>query len=290
MHHRGKDLPVARADSERVFAATFRLDHETTSRSVHGERRAAGAGPASGSAAGSVGARSRAEKQQTQFDPAPPPFEGRSADRETTRHTFRPEMSQTNFDPSTPAGTEIRIGLVVEDQRTGDLRKVIYADSRTVLLRDERGSTTLLPRDSFESDCGTRYRTRHDVDPPIEAGQYDALRRRLAEYEGQPGRKAKHKLDALTEALDLLGGVDEESVPTDTGDSNGEKRDGEDGGSDEVEVRFEDIDGIGPATAGRLRMQGFVTARDVRTASDEDVLAVSGVGPESLERIRAFVE
>lgn len=199
-------------------------------------------------------------------------------------------MSQTNFDTANPAGTEVQIGLVVEDQRTGDLRKVIYADARTVLVRDETGSTTLLPRDSFESDCGTRYRVRHDVDPPIEAGQYDALRRRLAEYERQPGRKAKHKVDALTEALDLLGGVADVSIPVDAEEASGE---GTDDGSEEVddpEVPFEEIAGIGPETARRLRMQGFVTARDVRTAGDEDVLAVSGVGPESLARIREFVE
>ena len=200
-------------------------------------------------------------------------------------------MAQTKFDIANSAGTEVQIGLVVEDQRTGDLRKVIYVDGRTVLLRDERGSTTLLPRDSFESDCGTRYRVRHDADPPIEAGQYDTLRRRLAEYEGQPGRKAKHKADALTEALDLLGGVADTPTPTDAGDPDGEGADeGESDDEDDAEVQFEEIVGIGPETAGRLRMQGFVTARDVRTAGDEEILAVSGVGPESLARIRAFVE
>lgn len=194
-------------------------------------------------------------------------------------------MAQTNFDLPDPTGTEIQIGLVVEDQRTGDLRKVIYVDDRTTLLRDERGSTMLLPRDSFESDCGTRYRVRHDVDPPIETGQYDSLRHRLAEYEGQPGRKAKHKADALTEALDLLGGAADDSTAPD-----GENVTDGDDGSEEAEVQFEEIAGIGPETARRLRMQGFVTASDVRKASDEDVLAVSGVGPESLTRIRAFIE
>lgn len=198
-------------------------------------------------------------------------------------------MAQTKFDIANSAGPEVQIGLVVEDQRTGDLRKVIYVDGRTVLLRDEKGSTTLLPRDSFESDCGTRYRVRHDADPPIDAGQYDTLRRRLAEYEGQPGRKAKHKADALTEALDLLGGVADPPDPTDVGEPDGEGTD-EGESDDEVELRFEEIGGIGPETARRLRMQGFMTARDVRTASDDEILAVSGVGPESLTRIRAFVE
>ena len=198
-------------------------------------------------------------------------------------------MARTNFDLQNPAGTEIQIGLVVEDQRTGDLRKVIYADGRTVLLRDERGSTTLLPRDSFEADCGTRYRLRHDVDPPIDAGQYDRLRRRLAEYEDESGRKAKHKVDALTEALDLLGGVADPSTALDTEALDGEDGEGR-GEEPEPEVRFEEIDGIGPETARRLRMQGLVTASDVRTASDEDVLAVPGVGPDSLARIRTFVE
>jgi predicted flap endonuclease-1-like 5' DNA nuclease len=195
-------------------------------------------------------------------------------------------MGQTNFDTFDPAGSVVRIGLVVEDQRTGDLRKVIYVDSRTVLLRDEAGNTTLLPRTSFESDYGTRYRDRPDADPSIDAGQYDTLRTHLARYERQTGRKAKHKADALTEALDLLGGGTTSGA--DPGAEAPASGDADDEG-DETDVPFEEIPGIGPETAGKLRTQGYVTEADVRTASDEALLAVSGVGPENLRRIREFV-
>lgn len=194
-------------------------------------------------------------------------------------------MARTNFDSSNPVGTDVRIGLVVEDQRTGDLRKVIYADSRIVLLRDETGSTTLVSRDSFGADLGTRYRARRDADPSIDAGQYDRLRGRLAEYESQPGRKAKHKADALVEALDLLAGT-AESGP----DPDGDGGDGPNADGDEGEVPFEDVTGIGPETARNLRMHGFVTADDVRAAGDEEILAVPGVGPKNLENVRAFLE
>lgn len=200
-------------------------------------------------------------------------------------------MARTNFDTSNPVGTDVRIGLVVEDQRTGDLRKVIYADTRIVLLRDETGNTTLVSRDSFGSDLGTRYRPRRDADPPIDAGQYDSLRGRLAEYESQPGRKAKHKADALVEALDLLPGT-AESGPDPDGDGSREDdpdTDGE-GDDDGAEVPFEEVTGIGPETARNLRTHGFVTAADVRGASDEEILAVQGVGPKNLANVRAFLE
>lgn len=88
------------------------------------------------------------------------------------------------------------------DQRTGDLRQVIYADSQIVLSRDETDSTTLAPRKASETELGTRYRVRPRADPNIDGGQYERLRDRLAEYDGQDGRKARHKADALREALD----------------------------------------------------------------------------------------
>ena len=206
---------------------------------------------------------------------------------ETTGTLSDPTMAQTNFDSSNPAGTDVLIGLVVEDQRTGEPRKVIYVDSRIVLLRDETGNTTLVTRDSFGSELGTRYRVRRDADPSIDAGQYDALRGRLAEYESQPGRKAEHKADALIEALDLLAG------PADPGtDPDGDAPRGDDPGADdeEPEVPFEDVPGIGPETARNLRMRGFATADDVRAAGDEEILAVPGVGPKNLANIRTFVE
>lgn len=187
-------------------------------------------------------------------------------------------MSETNFASPDPT-TDVPIGLVVEDQRTGDLRRVIYADSRVVLVRDESGHTTLIPRETFESYLDTRFRVRRGVDSDIEGGQYERLRERLAEYERGEGRKARHKADALGEALDLFVGRSGE------GDAAQEATDG----ATET-VAFEEIPGIGPETAGTLRSHGFVTAADVRAASDEELLGVAGIGGETLANIREHVD
>lgn len=195
-------------------------------------------------------------------------------------------MADTNFAPTAPTGRAVSIGLVVEDRRTGDLRRIVYVDSRSVLLRDETGSTTLVTRRAFDGSYGSRYQARPDLDPAIDGGQYDALRDRLGEYEGREGRKARHKADALREAFDLLGG----DVPGTDGDGEGATSDGstDDGGS--ARVPFEEVPGVGPETAGKLRARGFVTEADVRSASDEALLAVSGVGPGVLQAIREFVD
>ncbi len=184
--------------------------------------------------------------------------------------------------PSEHTRTDPKIGHVVADQRTGDRKLLIYVDDRVVLTRDEAGHTTLTPRANFEAKLGTRYRLRRNADPAIDGGQYDALRDRLAAYEAEDGRKAAHKADALREALDVLAG----QAPDD-----GEE-DGADSAADDAdpEVDFEEVPGIGPETAGKLRAQGFQTEGDVRTASDEDVLAVSGVGPSALANLREFVD
>lgn len=196
-------------------------------------------------------------------------------------------MSDTNFAPPETTRTDIQIGLVVEDQRSGDLRQVIYVDSRVVLLRDEANNTSLLPRESFESNFGSRYRPSSDDDVAIDDGQYGSLRDRLAEYEATDGRKADHKVAALREALDVVSGRRPASTNAEaTAASDEDAADG----SDEEEVPFEEIPGIGPETAGKLRTQGFVTEADVRSASDDEILAVSGLGPSNLENIREFVD
>lgn len=183
-------------------------------------------------------------------------------------------MARTDFVPSETTRTDVQIGLVVADQRTGELREVIYADSQTVLTRDETDATTLTPRRAFEAALGTRYRARPNADPRIDGGQYERLQDRLAEYDGRDGRKAQHKADALREALDLLAGT--------TADGTGSE--------DDREVAYEEIPGIGPKTASTLRRQGFVTVADVDAASDDVLRSTPGVGPDALAKIRAAVE
>lgn len=190
-------------------------------------------------------------------------------------------MSNANLDPSRHSRIDTQIGLVLEDQRTAELRQVIYTDEQVVLLRDEAGNTTLVRRDTFDAELGTRYRPRHGAEMPSDAGQYDRLRERLAAYEREDGRKAKHKADALRDALDILSGV-EDDEPDETDDENDADR--------ETEVPFEEVPGIGPTTAGKLRTAGYVTERDVRAASDDELLAVAGLGPENLENLREFVD
>lgn len=191
-------------------------------------------------------------------------------------------MANAHLDPSRTGRIGTQIGLVTEDQRTGELRQVIYADERVVLLRDETGNTTLVRRDSFDAELGTRYRPRPGAESPSDAGQYDRLRERLAAYEREDGRKATHKADALREALDLLSEPDPEA--RDDGDET------DDGATDDREVPLEEVPGIGPKTAGKLRTAGYVTESDVRGADDDALLAVAGIGQDNLENLRDFLD
>ncbi len=181
-------------------------------------------------------------------------------------------MTQTQFIHPKPNRTDFDVGLVFEDQRSGDLRKVVYADESIVLVRDESGHTTLIPRATFVSELDARYRRRPEATPNIDGGPFDRVLDLLAEYEGREGRKASHKADALREALDLIDGDESDDAPV------------------SPDVDYEDVDGIGPETAAKLRSQGFITEADVRVASDEALLAVAGVGPANLEAIRSFVD
>ncbi|KYH24925.1 hypothetical protein HAPAU_30170 [Halalkalicoccus paucihalophilus] len=194
-------------------------------------------------------------------------------------------MANTDFVPSKTTRTDVQIGLIVADQRTGDLRQVIYADARIVLVRDETDATTLIPRKTFETELGTRYRVRPNAAPSIYGGQYERLRARLAEYDEQDGRKARHKADALREALDLLADTDTDMKAEET--ESDEDQHTED---DDQEVAFEEIPGIGPKTASRLRGLGIVTVADVNGATDDVLRSIPGIGPDALEKIRAFVE
>ncbi|WP_436931583.1 helix-hairpin-helix domain-containing protein [Halosimplex halobium] len=205
-------------------------------------------------------------------------------------------MADAHHDPSRTSRIGTEIGLVLEDQRTDERRQVIYTDARVVLLRDESGATTLVRRDAFDAELGTRYRPRPDAEAPSDAGQYERLRERLAAYERADGRKARHKADALREALDLLAdpsGRDADGSVADGDGSGDDSDDGDSGESDtdtDPEVAFEEVPGVGPKTAGKLRTAGYVTESDVRGAADDALLAVAGMGPTSLASLREFVD
>lgn len=191
-------------------------------------------------------------------------------------------MSQSTDVPIEATRTDGRLGLVVEDQRTRDLRMVVYADDHVVLLRDETDATSLLARDAFERSLGSRYRVRPDARPAIDGGPMADLRAALEEYERTEGRKAAHKAEALRETVDVFAPA--EAPSTEDGDES------TDGSSDGRDVAFEEVPGIGSKTAGNLRAHGFVTQADVAAATDEELLGVAGLGPESLAALREFVE
>ncbi|AGM11419.1 hypothetical protein M199_gp247 [Halogranum tailed virus 1] len=63
----------------------------------------------------------------------------------------------------------------------------------------------------------------------------------------------------------------------------------EDFDDSDFEVQFEDLKGIGAGTASNLREAGYETRGDVRSASDEELSSVPGVGKTSLTSLRKAV-
>lgn len=83
------------------------------------------------------------------------------------------------------------------------------------------------------------------------------------------------QLEALNELLDKALQADPSlaSEVSDNGDSG--------------ERNLEDVDGIGWELAENLRDAGIDTPDDLRAASDEDLLAIEGIGEATLKKIRA---
>lgn len=172
-------------------------------------------------------------------------------------------MDTANLSPS---DTErIEPGLIVEDQRSGERRAVVYVDARVVLSRDEDGHTTLTPRDTFASLVGTRIRPCPGATLDVDVGPLADEGTNEAESDDEDPADGSSTDDAD-------GDAPEPATPT------------------EATVEFEAVDGVGPETAGQLRTTGFVTERDVREAADEDLLGVSGVGPAALAAIREYLD
>lgn len=52
---------------------------------------------------------------------------------------------------------------------------------------------------------------------------------------------------------------------------------------------LEDVDGVGEGLANDLRQAGFDSPQDLSNASDEELLAIDGIGPAKLKAIRGNV-
>lgn len=149
--------------------------------------------------------------------------------------------------------------------------EVVYQDDKLLLLRDvDDGQHRSDPVTQFREGIGSRWTL-------LESGQDDellaslpdlapvlaALERRREHYLEKSGQIAAHRAEAIKEALDIVSGYSPAPVEWDT------------------------IDGIGDETAANLVDAGVVSEADVRSASDEDLLTVDGIGTGTVERIRA---
>lgn len=84
-------------------------------------------------------------------------------------------------------------------------------------------------------------------------------------------------------AAEALGPARAADAPADGEPSGGATADGATAGGD---GGLEDVGGVGPATAERLRAAGFETVADLRAASEADLVEVEGIGPGLAERIK----
>jgi predicted flap endonuclease-1-like 5' DNA nuclease len=58
----------------------------------------------------------------------------------------------------------------------------------------------------------------------------------------------------------------------------------------ERSASLEDVDGVTPEVASNLRAKGYHSPEDLKSASDEELLAVDGIGNARLESIRKDLE
>lgn len=174
-------------------------------------------------------------------------------------------------DPRSEITHEFEIGQVYKDSRTGEFLVLLYFDRKTALLRDKDSYTRIVSREQFEREVGgNRYKLQPDHDGFGNAGRMSRVFDRAEEYENMGGRKNIHYAYGLREAIAIL--TDEERP-----DSN-------------ESIPYEELDGIGSKTAQRLRGDGYATLQDVRHASDDELLEVSGVGQGNISSIRKYVE
>lgn len=177
---------------------------------------------------------------------------------------------------------ELVAGQVYGDERHSGQRddekkyprryEVVYVDEHRILLRSTTDDEYRYERRSqFEDGLGNRWKLIEDANESDELQTLPSvspliaiLRQQQTSYEQQQGREAQHKVDAFAEAIELLRSY--QSTPVD----------------------WTAVNGIGEATAQSLQDSDIESDIDLQAASDEQLLAIDGVGEETLERLQKY--
>lgn len=181
-------------------------------------------------------------------------------------------MKNENYhDPRSKLSHSLTEGTVYVDDRTDEQYRLAFVDDDVVVLKSLTDDhSTLTPREQFEANVGAgRFSRASGADcdgGAVSSGPVQTLQSLRDDYAETDGRTATHKASALQEAIDLL-------------QSDGQTDDNE-------TVDFESVDGIGAGTASNLRSAGYTVKGDIRSADDDELLEIGGVGEGNLSNLR----
>lgn len=177
------------------------------------------------------------------------------------------ETDSEYVDPRSNITHTIDSGQVYTDSRTDDSLVLVFSSDDVALLRDEDGHHRLETRTQFENNVGgSRYSLQSDPDQGFsESSAVRKLESLRDQYEGESGRTAAHKCEAMAEAIDLV-------------EHNGRADDNE-------TVQLTEIDGIGETAASSLRAAGFSTKGDVRAADTDEIESVDHMGEKNTQAL-----
>lgn len=181
-------------------------------------------------------------------------------------------MSQeAPFDPRSQITHSIDAGQIYEDQRTGDELVLVFVSEDAALLKDSvDGGHRLETRKQFDENVGGgRYQLQQTDDTYAESQALTVLQDLFDRYDDESGRKASHKAEALSEAMEII-------------ENNGQ--------ADDYDVLpFDEIDGIGAKAAQSLSAAGVTTKGDVRNMDRDEIEGLDYMGSKNTDALFDYV-
>lgn len=187
-------------------------------------------------------------------------------------------------------GREPSVNDVYQDDRNGDMLRVIYIDDQIAVLRGERTHHDsdnhvhrFDKRSGFEAQIESdRLTLQTDVDSDIP----ESVISESTNSEG--GVTGSGEEDSDTDITQFTDGEGDDSSEDSVDESNTEN-----GGSDEdVDERevWKEVPYIGDEAMQNLYDNGFETVQDVKNATDDELIAVDIMGEGTVSGLREYVE